>query len=287
MIITACNYALEYIKVNYALADQALASAINIYIVGNSNTYALRSEVAFMEKELMWLIGALVVFVLVINVVIPTAISSASNFNAAGTATGEQWNGTASAVHTMTYLPLVSVTDFRLSTVTSQYNDSAIAGNSSVNTTSSRYFTLSNLDTGTVSGKLLNVTVVSTVAAAGANYTIYYNGARLGTVSASGTDTWNSLTPASSVNITIVRAGENATTISNVTVRYNYFATNTNYTVTSTSAAQLTPTVTGTFYTTYTYGTGVTGGTLAVVLILPLMIAVVVFLLFIKSAGVF
>ena len=43
----------------------------------------------------------------------------------------------------------------------------------------------------------------------------------------------------------------------------------------------------GYFYTSYTYGTGVTGGTLALVLVLPLLIAVAFFLLLVKSSGVF
>lgn len=234
------------------------------------------------DSKLMWLIGALVVLVLAIQVVIPTAITSASSFNAQGTATGETWNGTASVVHTMSYGPIVSVDDFRLSTYTSTYNDTLLASNDSANETA--VFTLSNLDDGTVSGSGVNITTIFEIGE-GSNVTVYRNGVYMAAITSSSTHTFGPYTELTSpLTLMYIFNGDNVSNVTNTTITYPYFATNTNYTV-DTALGAITPTVTGTFYTTYTYGTGITGATLAVVLVLPLLVAVVVLVLIMKTGG--
>ena len=238
------------------------------------------------EEHIVWLVGALLVFVLAIQVVIPAATTAASGVNVVGTNTGETWNGTAASAHALANHPIVSVTDFRNSTFASAYNDTSIAGNSSVNTTTSRIFTLSTpIDTGTVSANKVTVVVKSTLGT-GSNVSVYANGNFLG-VTTGPTDTWSGVANANPFNVTLVRGGANLSTVSNVTITYPYFAANTNYSVSNAANGQVTPTITGTFYTTYTYGTGTTVTTYNVILLLPLLIAVVVLMLFLKSSGYF
>ena len=238
-----------------------------------------------MGKELVWLIGALVVFVLVIGVVIPTTVTLASSFDSQGTATGETWVGTASTAHAMTYSPIVSVTDFRKSiNATTAVNTTDISGNASDNV--SETFTFSSIfDDGTVTGAKYDLNY-TTVVGAGSNVSVYVGSKKIAELTT--TNVWTALgrvsTEVESGIITFVFNGENVSYVDNVSIRYQHFNTSTAYTLASASG-QITPTASGGYYTTYTYGTGVTGGTLAIVLVLPLMIAAVLLILFIRSSG--
>lgn len=235
-----------------------------------------------MDTAIPWVIGLLVLSIIAVAVVIPTAYNAITTAPLVQTATGEVWNGTNGVVHSLANKPLISVTTFGLSTAASTYNDSSVTGNSSVNTTTSRIFTLlSPLDTGSVSGSHASIIVASSPGT-GATVTVYANGALLGTTTGP-TDTWSGLTVTSPLNVTLVRGGVNLSTVSNVTVNYYHFATSTAYSVTSTAAGALTPTTNGTFYTTYSYGSSNATSTQAILLLVPLMIGIVVLLLIVNS----
>lgn len=244
-----------------------------------------------MESKLMWLIGALVCFVLVIQVVIPAAFTSAAAIDPQGTATGETWNGTASTVHTMSYTPIAAVTTFALATAAdSATNTSDITGNGSTNTSTVETFTLlTPLDDGAVSGRTYNVTF-DAIVLPGTNISLYYGTNYLGAATANGTQTISIsaayLAASTDLNFTF-GSGDNISTVDNVTIHYSYFATNTNYSITDYAQGYITPTVTGTFYTSYTYGTATSTSVSAIMLLLPLVIAFVLLVLFLKSSGYF
>lgn len=78
------------------------------------------------DGKLVWLIGALVVFVIAIGTVIPAAITAASGVSTTGTITDELWTGTAATAHAMTKYPITSVTGFQKATGYSNFNDTAL-----------------------------------------------------------------------------------------------------------------------------------------------------------------
>ena len=239
------------------------------------------------DDKLMWLIGALVCAILVITVVIPTAVSSASNFNAQSSATGELFTGVAATPSTMTYNPIVSITAFKKAAVVTTYNDTKLAGaNGVVNVLIDSYaahgaaawegvnvtFTLQGVNTTN------NVTWV-TGTCNFANKTWTSTPQTYTDIEAS------CLTPGANLAFNFVNRTLGApANVTNVSVTYFRYVDNTAYTLDS-AAGKITPTASGYYYASYTYGTGVTGGTLALVIVLPLLIAVAFLMLFLKSSG--
>jgi hypothetical protein len=252
-----------------------------------------------MGNELNWLIGALIVAVLVITVIIPTTVTLTSSFTAPGTATAELWTGTAATAHLMANTPpIASVTTFKKAASYSQYNDTKInVGNSTGNT---HLHILVDSFAAHSSATWDNLTVVFTLQGINATNNVTWT---VGDCNAAN-KTWitspqtysdidsTCLTPGSPltfsfVNKTAVEGADlTGTNVTNVTITYQRYLDNTAYTLDS-AAGKITPTLTGYYYTSYTYGTGVTGSTLALVVLLPLLIAVVFFMIFMKSSGMF
>jgi hypothetical protein len=242
--------------------------------------------VVLMGDELKWLIGALVISVLVITVIIPTTMNLSSSFNAQGSA-NDIFIGTAATPHTLSYSPVVGVSAFRISTnTTTPTNATVLTYNASLNATEHPALN-ARFDNGAVTGATYDLTY-SAVVGAGANVTVYVGTVNIATISTS--TNWSHGGRASSElvpgTVTFVFNGANASSISNVSVRYQYFNDSTAYAI-NTGVGTVTPTASGGYYMDYTYGTGVTGSTLALVLLLPLLIAVVFFMLFMKSSGMF
>jgi hypothetical protein len=251
----------------------------------------LKAKVVLMAKELVWLVGVLVCVVLVIGAVIPAAISVTSNFNVQGTSTGELFTGAAATANTMTYKPIVSVTAFKKAAIVTTYNDTkkAISGSTVVNVLIDSYAAH-----GGVAWEGVNVTF--TMEGLNTTNTIRWvtGGCNVGA-----NKTWTSspqtysdiastcLTPGANLAFTFVNVSDGLLqNVTNVSVTYLRYVDNTAYTLDS-GAGKITPTLAGYYYATYTYGTGVTASTLALVILLPLLIAVVLFMLFMKSSGMF
>jgi hypothetical protein len=243
-----------------------------------------------MADELKWLIGALIVCVLVITVLIPTTVTLASSFTAVGTATGELWTGTAATAHAVTYTPVVSVVAFKNKTYYSQYNDTVVINGSGSRTLRLDTYAAhggNDWDNLTITFQLQRVNATNnitwvggTCSPGGYNTTFTSN-----TYTLSNADS-TCLTPGANLVFTFANttADETGANVTNITLNYSRYVDSSQYTLAS-AAGEFTPTNSGYYYTSYTYGTGVTGGTLALVLVLPLLIAAVLLVLFLKSSG--
>lgn len=237
----------------------------------------------FLDGAVPWIVGLLVVTVIAVSVLIPSAITAIAGVPVSGTATGEVWAGTAATAHAMANRPVNSVTDFRLSTYTSAYNDTLAVGNTSVNTSKSFVLT-TPIDDGLVSGHGLNITTKFQIGT-GSNVTVYRNGVNIATVSATATHVFGPYTsPISPTTLTYVFNGENDSNVTNTTIQYSAFATNTNYSVSNAAAGVITPTVTGAFYTTYTHGTSGSTSANMILTLVPFLIGVVLLVIIISSA---
>lgn len=244
------------------------------------------------DNTLVWLVGALVVFVLAINVVIPAAVTAAAVVVTAGstTQTGELWDGTAATANTMAGHPVLSVTTFKSAAVHTTYNDTVL------NVPGSRTLTP---DTFAAHGGFVWDYVNFTITLQGVNASnnvTWVNGTCRGanstyTTSPQTHTNVNStcLTPGTAFTITFANNSEAGSAVVNVTnITMTYFAYNDDTAYTYTVGGNtITPTNTGHFYTTYLYGTAADASTNAVLLLLPLLVAVVVLLLFLRSSGVF
>ena len=240
------------------------------------------------NDSITWLVGALVVLVLAIQVVIPTAITSAASVQTTGTATGELWSGTAATAHSMTYSPITEVTAFKKAASYSQYNDTKLSGPGNRSITIDGYAAHS-------SATWDNLTVVFTLAGVNATNNITWT---VGTCNAAN-KTWitspqtyadidsTCLTPGGALVFNFVnQTAQLGANVTNITVTYQRYVDNTAYTL-SGANGQITPTLTGKYYTTYLYGTTTNNTVNVVLLLLPLLIAVVVLLLLLKSSGMF
>lgn len=243
------------------------------------------------NEEITWIVGALVCFVLVISAVIPTAISLTSTFNSPGTQTGELWTGTAGVAHPVTYNPVVSVVAFKNKTAYSQYNDTKIAGANGATTLKVDSYAAHGGNTWD------NVTIQFTIAGINATNNVTWVA---GTCNAAN-KTWTTspqtytdinsscLTPGSTLTFTFTNktlSEENMVNVTNITMNYSRYTDSTEYTLASASG-QFTPTNSGYYYTSYTYGTATTGSTGSIMLLLPLVIAAVLLVIFMRSSGVF
>ena len=161
--------------------------------------------------------------------------------------TGEIFLGTNGSAHALAHSPLVAITTFKASTLVSQYNDTQIA-----NVSTTRTFTLTApIDTGSVSGNKCNLTV-NVSKGTGSTVQIYTSGSLLGNASG-GVESWNGLTPVSPFTVSTNFSGENASNVSNITLKCYTFQTSTAYGVTSLPAATITPTANGAYRVDYTY----------------------------------
>lgn len=237
------------------------------------------------DSAIPWVVGLLVVATIVAGVVIPGVSTVLSSSNIGGTATAEIWNGTASTAHLMANKPIISVSDFRNSTAASTYNDTLASGNgSSANAT--KTFTFTYPDNGFVSGKTYTINPAVQVGN-GANVSLYLNGhaTPIATIVSTSTPSFAESNLESPLSITYVFNGANVSNVTNTTINYYAFATNTNYSVSNALIGQITPTINGTFYTTYVYGNSNTTQINVVLYLLPFLIAVVLLLLIVYSAS--
>jgi hypothetical protein len=234
------------------------------------------------DGAIIWAIGLLVVMTIAITAVLPGVLTAIDGSDVTGTATGEVWAGTAATAHAMDSKPIIEVTDFRKSAYLTSYNDTKISGNASVNNSTSVPFTFTTpIDTTADSNLTVNISKGT-----GSAVNVSINGVFLGAASG-GVETWKTanLIATNPAVITFTMTGANISNVTNVSVKYGQFATNTNYSITSKQAGTITPTVSGTFYTTYTYGTTGTYGMKLILDLVPLMIGVILLLLVITSSG--
>jgi hypothetical protein len=241
--------------------------------------------------DIKWLIGALVVFVLAITVIIPTAITSGNNVTPQGTASAELWEGTAATAHPVTYKPVVSVTAFKKAVVHTTYNDTKLVGANGARTLNYDLYT-ANSGTGWD-----DINITFTIAGINATNNVTWVAGTCRPQNATWTTSPQTYTVASSclsvpgtwITFTFTNKTLSETNIVNVTnITMSYFAYDDNSAYTLASAAgEFTPTATGNYYTSYTYGSTSSTSTQIVLLLLPLLIAVVVLLLFIRSSGMF
>lgn len=210
------------------------------------------------------------ILALLVTVITAFSITFLSTFSTVITATNatatlsspvEIFNNTALALHTVDNPPIVAVTYFGLSTLGATYNDVSLAGNGTINKTISKSFTLSTpLDTGTVSAAVWTVRVAGTLGS-GSTVNVSVDGTNLGNAI---TGIQNFTVPISKrvtplvVNYTMV--GVNYSTITNTTLEYYVYRTNTNYTVQNAATGKINTTVTGNFRIIYSYYTTLANG---------------------------
>ena len=253
-----------------------------------------------MAVDLKWLIGALVCFVIVISVLIPTTITTGNAITPAGTATAELWTGTAGAAHAVAFKPVASVTAFKKAASYSQYNDTKInVGNATGN---NHLHILIDSYAAHSSATWDNLTVTFTLQGVNATNNVTWVG---GTCSPGGFNTTfitNSYTLVDAdstcitpggvltfnfVNKTAVEGADlTGSNVTNVTITYQRYVTSGAYTLES-AAGAFTPTTSGHYYTSYTYGNQSGTSTQVLVLLLPLLIAAVLLVIFLRSSGLF
>ena len=241
------------------------------------------------DNQIVWLIGVLVVAVLAVQVVIPTAITAAAGVTTTGTATGELDTGTALTPFSLSYYPVTSITAFKKAAVITVYNDTKLAGARGAVTVPIDAYAAN----GGVAWEGVNITFTLQGVNATNNVT-WVTGTCRG-----GNATWISspqaytaiastcLTPGSTLTFNFVNTTlEDPSNVTNVSVTYYRYVDNTAYTL-SGANGQITPTLGGYYYTSYGYGTTTNNTVNVVLLLLPLLIAVVVLMLFLKSSGFF
>jgi len=113
------------------------------------------------NNTLIWLIGALVVFILVIQVIIPGIITSSTGVSTTGSSS-ELFTGTAATAHVVANYPITSITSFLKAGGQTDYNGSKLTANGSriIN------FAHTPIIAGN-SWNAYNVTITAQVAAAG------------------------------------------------------------------------------------------------------------------------
>jgi len=84
------------------------------------------------NNTLIWLIGALVVFILVIQVIIPGIITSSTGVSTTGSSS-ELFTGTAATAHVVANYPITSITSFLKAGGQSDYNGSKLTASGSRN----------------------------------------------------------------------------------------------------------------------------------------------------------
>jgi len=244
------------------------------------------------DGPVLWAVGLLVVVIIAVSVVIPSAANVISNSGVTGTATGELWAGTAATAHVMAAYPMVAISDFRKSTTHTANNTTGLVVNTSTGTVN--FLVPANI---VRTGEIWNNVTIA-VKPAGANATTNLTWVD-GTCNV-GNATWasSSLQTYSGINSTCLpaagsyltllfanktTAGETAPNVTYVTFTYFTYDTSTAYTSVL-AAGTITPTATGNYYTTYTYGT--TGSTTAelVLGLVPLLLAVAVLIIVLSTA---
>jgi hypothetical protein len=243
-----------------------------------------------MAVDLKWLIGALVCFVIVIGVLIPTTITAGNEVTPAGTATGELWTGTAATAHASAFKPVASVTAFKKEARHTIYNDTVLVGGHGTVTLYIDPYTVAtgeawNNINFTFTLKGLNATnnvtwVAGTCRPANATWT---------SSPQSYTDVASTcLTPGSTLTFTFTNktSQENETNVTNVTLLYSTYDDSSAYALASASG-EFTPTASGYYYMSYTYGNQSGTSTQMLVLLLPLVIAAALLVIFLKTSGLF
>ena len=238
----------------------------------------------FFDSAIMWVIGILVVTTIAISAVLPGVLTAIAGVETQGTATGEVFIGTAATAHAMAYKPIVAVSSFMKSlNATTSTNATVLTQNASTNATE-RPLLNADWDNGLVTGAGYDLRY-SAVIGAGSNVTVIVGNTTIATISTSANWSHNG-NPSSQLipgTVTFRFNGANESSISNVSVRYQYFQTSTAYT-TQAAAGTLTPTASGGYKASYTYGTAGTGNAVIVLNLVPIMIGVVILLLVITSA---
>ena len=245
-----------------------------------------------MDNMIPWLIGVLVCAIIVITVVIPTTTNVSNTVATIGTNTGELFAGTAATPHTTVKYPIVAVTAFKTAFVTVGTNTTTI-----VNSTGTGIIPIDSFAANDGSSwNAVNVTFNYTTANSTDNFTWIAGTCNptnltFATSTTATTSSINStcLTPGGNLVFTFVNNTHGTDKPVNITgesISYFKYADNSSYTV-SLSTGQITPTYTGYDYASYSYGSGITTNTFSLILLLPLLIAVVLFMAFLKSSGYF
>lgn len=204
-----------------------------------------------MIDKIITMVTALVV---IIAVSIP--LMGAMTTVQGGTATNEVWTGTAGSPHTTVYNPVTSLTTNTLKTVDTKTNSTALLGANSTRTLSP----LTPLTSYTFNVTIVSASVNYTIS----NTTVTVGSCTLGTLSST-TETWSGLSNTcltSPMTITFHSAGV-GTNITSAAAVYYYWATNTNVSV---SSGELLPAVSGTFRSTYVYGSDSSANTILALL---------------------
>jgi hypothetical protein len=245
-----------------------------------------------MSEKIVWLIGVLLIAVMAITVIIPTAITSASSAVTSIGSSTETFAGTAATPYSTTYKPIQSVTLFKNGAGTYTANTTVV----NVNVTNAVVRVPIDAYASNSGGAWDKVNITFTLTGINATSNVTWvngtcNGANKTWTSASQSysDILSScLTPGSDLVFTFANASGSTTQTANVTmvnVTYIKYSDSTAYT-SDLLAGKLTPTASGYYYTAYAFGTTVAGSTSALLFLIPLLIAVVVLMLMIKTSGV-
>lgn len=237
------------------------------------------------DGAVVWVIGVLLVCIIAVSVVIPGVTTAITGVAVTGTST-EIWAGTAATAHTMNNFPIVAVTTFGKTTnATTAVNTTVLTGNSSANATETPTF-LSPFDTGTVSGQTYDINYTAQIGAGGAtvNVSVFVGTTKIAEVTSTNSYSATGRAPTewSPSTVRFQFNGAANSNVTNVSVRYGYFAANTAYT-TASAVGTITPTATGTYYTTYSYGTMGTTAAGTMLNLIPFLVAVVLIMLVIGT----
>ena len=239
------------------------------------------------DNPVLWFVGLLVVAIIVVTIVIPTALTTINTVDVTGSTSAELWTGTAATAHTMANVPLVAVTTFKKAATVTTVNTTALVGaNGVVRLLIDPYAA----HDGTAWNNV-NITVNNSGANTTTNLTWVVGTCNTvnKTISSGASNVWNGiastcLTPGSNLVLTFVNhttTGEDAPNVTGVSISYLRYVDNTAYTLQA-GAGTITPTATGYYYTSYTYGTVGSTTSKTVLLLVPLLIALALLLIVLK-----
>lgn len=228
--------------------------------------------------DLKLFIGLMVLAVVVITGILPTTQDAVDNSGDIGTVSNEVVNGTSGSALALSQGIVTGVNSFQKSTAANTFNSTLVTGNGSVNSSVSKAFTLTApLDTGSVSAVAWTVRV-TTQLGAGATANASIGGVNAGALSTGTTNfTVAAANRSSPLTVTLNFVGANYSNVTNVSVDYFNFQTNSGYAVTN---EQVVPTSSGTFRLSYDYGTSLSLTTLALFALLPILMAVLLLYIF-------
>lgn len=231
------------------------------------------------ENIIVGLVVLMVLGVVMISLVIPTAQAGISGSNYVGTVSNEVFTTTGASQEATLTKYVASVVSFDKATYTTTTNQTDIVSNVS---------SFTYLTTPIYTGFQANLTYCYNNANLD-NASIYHQGVRLGNIprDASGCATYageeSRLT--GTQNITLINLNGTTANLTNVSFKYAYWASEADYAVAN---GKITPTSAATYKTTYYYATTVSNAITTLLNVIPLLLAVILVLIVIgfwKIAG--